>query len=820
MEYDLRGQWLLSGKFLTEPIPAAVPGDIADTLLKHHLIPDPFFGAQEEEIQFLAEEDFTYSTDFSYVLKWEDADEVILHFDSIDTIATVKVNGQVAAEPCNMFRSWDIPVKNLLTGGENHLEVQIHSPAAAGRAEAEKLPFPIPDSSMQRFRHLNLLRKIQCQAGWDWGVSVPTGGIYGKCHLFGVQTAYLTGVRNIQSFSGDCCIVRIIVDYVAVRSGEWELELSLQEETRRETIMVVPGEGSWETSWTVESPRRWYPAGYGEQPLYPLEVACESNKIVQEIGLRELTLCNDPDRVGKAMTFRVNGIDIFAKGANWIPADAFPARQTPELLWRRLYDALDANMNMIRIWGGGRYEDDAFYEFCDQHGILVWQDMMFACALYPATEEFCRNVEAEIRYQVRRLQYHPSVVIWCGDNEVQGALNWYPAAVEKPELYRENYQRLNRVIGKAVIAEDPSRVFWPSSPCAGPDDFSDNWHNDFCGDMHYWEVWHGGKDFSSYYNVRPRFCSEFGFQSYPSLETVAEFAPEEEWNVFSPLMDHHQKSPVGNGAIIGMFSKYFRMPDSFEHFLYVSQLQQALAIKTAVEYWRSTRPICMGTLYWQLNDNWPVVSWSSIEHNGNWKQLQYHAKRFYNPVLGMGFLNSAGELEFRVVCDMEECCEMKLSVAAVTWDGKVRDHREFTTNFHGAGAAISGMISPKEWPFAPQDGFWRIFAQAYDGEGMLLGEHENAAFAVPWKRYNLPQANISATLFSQLSDRSVAITLHTDAVALFVHLEAPGMCGHFSDSSFVMVPGEEKSVLFRSEREITADALKSVLQITHLRSCY
>ncbi len=305
-----------------------------------------------------------------------------------------------------------------------------------------------------------------------------------------------------------------------------------------------------------------------------------------------------------------------------------------ESVYRRLIDdARKANINMLRIWGGGQYEKDVFYEICDELGILLWHDLMFACSLYPSINWFLREVANEIAYQIPRLQHHPCIALWCGDNEVIGALQWYEESKKNRDKYVANYLRLNDFVGSKCKEYDPTRVFWPSSPCSGSMDFSDNWHDDRSGDIHYWDVWHGGKSFEAYYDVTPRFCSEFGFQSFPVLPTVAQYAEKSQWNITAAHMKHHQKNKRGNSIMLEMCSRYFRMPESFEQHLYISQVQQACAMQIGIEYWRTMRPVCMGTLYWQLNDNWPGASWSSIDYTGRWKLLHYQLKKSFEPVL-------------------------------------------------------------------------------------------------------------------------------------------------------------------------------------------
>ena len=352
------------------------------------------------------------------------------------------------------------------------------------------------------------------------------------------------------------------------------------------------------------------------------------------IGLRQVELVTNADETGNRFAFRVNGREIFMRGANWIPADALPARATPEAVRDLLTSAVEANMNMIRVWGGGQYEPDWFYEICSELGLMVWQDFMFACNLYPAHDhDWLNSVRLEASQQIRRLSSQPCMALWCGDNEVIGALSWFEESKANRDHYVAVYARLNAALEDAIAAAQPDVAFWPSSPSVGRLNFGDGWHNDSSGDMHFWDVWHSSKDFEHYRSVQPRFCSEFGFQSFPSNRLIESFTGEDDRNVSSQVMDVHQRNPGGNSRIVETLARYFRFPEKFEDMTWLSQVSQALAMKTAIEFWRSSKPRCMGTLYWQLNDTWPVASWASLEYGGGWKLTHYLARKFNAPVL-------------------------------------------------------------------------------------------------------------------------------------------------------------------------------------------
>jgi len=363
---------------------------------------------------------------------------------------------------------------------------------------------------------------------------------------------------------------------------------------------------------------------------------------------------------------------LYSRGANWIPQDALASNITKEKTKALLQSAVDANMNMIRIWGGGRYEADWFYDLCSQLGLLVWQDFMFACNIYPSDDKFLSNVELEVQEQVKRLNTHACLALWCGDNELIGALTWFDVTKNNRDRYLVGYDRLNRTIETNLKKIDNTSIWWPSSPSSGPMDFGDAWHNDKSGDMHFWDVWHSGKSFDHYRTINPRFCSEFGFQSFPSMHVIKQFSEKNDWNIASPIMESHQKNAGGNARIAETMFRYFRFPTGFEDFVYLSQIQQGLAIRTAVEYWRSIKPHCMGTLYWQLNDTWPVASWSSLNHGGSWKAMHYMAKRFYQPVYVFAIQNNeTNHIEFTAVNDTLEPVELNLNIFISDLKGKM-----------------------------------------------------------------------------------------------------------------------------------------------------
>ena len=810
---DLAGAWRLHRISTKESFPATVSGDTHSALLAAGRIPDPYWGTNELEVQWVGREDWAYERSFDVDAATLEEARIHLTFECLDTLADVSLNGKRVGSADNMFVRWRFDAKRYLRPGKNLLRVVFTSAENAAIAEAKKLPYPVPHVNHPvQSPHRNLIRKVQCHGGWDWGPCLMVSGIPGSASLDAWSDVRIDYVYTEQRHSKGKCVVRVFAECEAARAGEYELEVRIGEASARKQVGLVAGHNRPSVEVTVSAPKLWWPNGYGKANLYELSVRVGTHEVSKRIGLRTLQLVNKDDKTGLSMIFRVNGLDVFCKGANWIPLDALPQRESRERLEHLLESARDANMNMLRIWGGGRYETEDFYDLCDEKGIMIWHDMMFSCALYPSTPGFLANVEREIRHQVKRLRDHPSIALWCGNNEDVGALTWFPESKKNRDRYIVDYDRLNEgVIGRVVDECDPTRTFWPSSPSAGRGDYSDNWHDDRRGDMHYWSVWHESKPFSAYYDVTPRFCSEFGYQSFPSVHTVRTYAEEEELNVTSPVMEHHQRSPRGNSAITEMFTRYFRMPEGFENFVYLSQVQQALAIKTAVEYWRTLRPVCMGTLYWQLNDNWPVCSWSSVEYNGAWKLLHYAARRFFAPVLLCAWLKG-GRVEVSLVNDLPAEARCRATIAVVAFSGKLLKKES-----HDVRAPAGSARRVKSWALedlvsSPETAFLHL-ALERDGETSY-----NELFLTEPKRTPLQPAKVTTEV--EGTEGGFSVRLSTDAPAFYTALDAAGIAGEFSDNCMTLVPGTPRTVRFNPREKVTADRFRRGMSVRHLRDTY
>ncbi|WGV98392.1 glycoside hydrolase family 2 protein [Vibrio sp. YMD68] len=797
--FELNGTWQLTSPQRPDiNIPMTLPGDNVSALLHAGVIPNPYFADNEKKARWIEECEWHISRQFDVVQQVLSAKQVWMTLMRVDTLATFYINGQKVLTCGNMFAQQRVDIRPYLKQGENSIQVEFARVDLEGLERAKKLPFPIPSAmGNNQIPHMNLIRKAQCHSGWDWGICLMVSGIYDPIQIEIVNKLWLKSFSTDQQWQSDGSV---LVDvWVEVETDRHSHHVIVEFNGVTQSIQTE-GSGHYHCQFHEHEPQLWWPSGYGDAHLYPINVSCDEQSLSRKIGLRQLHLNNQTDEHGSAMEFVINGIPINAKGANWIPVDAMPGLESENRYRLLLQSAVDANMNMIRVWGGGQYESEAFYNLCDELGLLVWQDMMFACSLYPSDDAFLKDVEQELKFQIPRLKEHPSIALWCGDNEVIGAIGWYDESKNNKVKYTVNYDRLNRMIEQVIAQQDDSRRFWPSSPCNGELDFGDAWHDDSKGDMHFWDVWHSGKSFSAYLDVNPRFCSEFGFQSWPSFAEAKQFVPQQDWNITSPSFEQHQKNPRGNSIITEMFTRYFRFPSSFEHMLYLSQVQQAMAIKTACDHWRAIAPVCRGILFWQLNDNWPVSSWSSLEYSGRWKQLQYHTKRFFAPQY-LVFSEHTGELSLHLLNDAKAPVSVKAQLQWIEWQGNVKHSWQLNQTVSADSNTIvwqlDGILDANE----QKSGFFHVEAQA--GEKRIsntwLPTHELKT--LPMKR-----ANIGVNV------KGNQITLMADKPAFFVHLECD-TDGRFNDSSLTLLANQPVTLEFFGD---DLDAMAESLRVYHL----
>ena len=648
----LHDNWEMHRSDEPEWIAATVPGTVYTDLLNAGKMEDPFWKDNEDDALKRMDYDYEYRTSFACEPALLSSDEVILRFDGLDTIADITLNDVPLGHVENMHRTWEYPVKKLLKEKENELRVYFYSPTKYIAQAYEKAPTRGTEDAMNGFVHI---RKAHCMFGWDWGAHLPDAGIFRPVSLLGVDTARLTGVEVLQYHEENGVRLRLKpeIDTASKQrnlSEELSARVTITDPQGRETTYP----DGCKTDILIEKPMLWWPRGYGEQNLYTISVDLQkadgtiADNWTRKIGLRTITMDRTKDQWGERFATCVNGVNIFAMGADYIPEDHLLGRITRQTTKTLLEKAVFANFNTIRVWGGGYYPDDWFYDLCDEMGLVVWQDFMFACAVYDLTPEFEENITAEFIDNLRRIRHHASLGLTCGNNEMEQFVKdglW----VSKESEVRDYLIMYERILPQLMKQYAPQVFYWPSSPSSGGS--FDNPRDENRGDVHYWDVWHGNKPFSEYRKFYFRYLSEFGFQSFPSKKTVETFTDDErDMNIFSYIMEKHQRNGSANGKIMSYMQQTYRYPSDFESVVYASQLLQADAIRYGVEHFRRNRndSRCMGAVYWQFNDCWPVASWSSVDYCQRMKALHYYAKRFFAPIMisceEQGMLGSGQEL--------------------------------------------------------------------------------------------------------------------------------------------------------------------------------
>ncbi len=638
----LHDGWQMYQVGIKERMPAKVPGSVYNDLLLNGKMEDPYYRDNELKALKIMDNDFVYETVFDVDNAMLANEQIMLAFDGVDTVADIYLNDTWLASVKNMHRSYEFAVKDFLKEKENVLRVELHSPTKYIKEANEKDPIPGTSDAMRGFPHL---RKAHCMFGWDWGPRLPDAGIWKDVKLIGFSEARIDSVyvRQIHENSK----VTLYLDVDVERIGEENIRRFGRDDNRLEgldlQVLLTTPSGEIQTftkeeavkGITIEAPMLWWPNGYGEQPLYEIEVQLVKASGVEvwkrRIGLRTMTMYREKDAYGESFCHMVNGIKVFAMGADYIPEDNILSRITPERTYDLLLQAKNANHNCIRVWGGGFYPFDAFFDACDELGLMVWEDFMFACAVYNLTEEFEENIKAEFIDNIKRIRHHACLGLWCGNNEMEMFVDQGGEWVNSPTQKSDYVKMYEYIIPKILKEYDPQTFYWPASPSSGG--AFDKPNDENYGDAHYWEVWHGNKPITEYRKFYFRYVSEFGFQSFPGLKTCETFTEPEDRNVFSYVMEKHQRNAAANGKIMNYMEQTFLYPTSFEIILYASQLLQAEAMRYGVEHFRRNRGRCMGAVVWQLNDCWPVASWSSIDYCGRWKALHYYEKRFFAPLM-------------------------------------------------------------------------------------------------------------------------------------------------------------------------------------------
>lgn len=815
--YSLNGPWTLHRDATGTSYPAIVPGDVYSDLIDAEVIDRPFFRDNERRYQWVSEEKWIYRREFSVPDTILEKSVQRIVFEGLDTFASINLNGVCLGTTENMFRRYEYDVTGLLRLDGNILRIVFDSPVNKARSIGEQLSFKIPYTGEAEWvaTHTcrNLIRKCQCQAGWDWGPAFLTSGVWKDVSLVGFDAARIRRVKTVQFHNGGKVTVKAFVQLDLASPGTYTLSMEIGGKTIVKEFSLDPGNSEAMTELTLNQPALWWPRGYGDQNLHSLRITLHHEQtLIDEqtlrVGFRQIELVQEPDEFGEAFYFRINGVPIFLKGYNWIPASIFPSRLKRDDYSTLLQDAALAHCNLLRVWGGGIYEHSDFYDLCDELGLLVWQDFMFACAMYPWDDAFLANVSEEAIDQIWRLSPHPSLLMWCGNNECEQALDWYPESRVHRDQFLTGYHKLFiDTLGRIAHNESPDRPYWPSSPTNGSGIYGDP-NDSTRGDVHYWEVWHGGKRFQSYLSVLPRMSTEYGFQSVPSLDTLEAAMEPSDLNISSSMMDYHQRSAIGNRAMVEHMMYEYRLPTSFKDFVYLSQVQQAMAMKVATEHWRRIKPRNMGTIIWQLNDIWPGNSWSALEYGGKWKVLHSFAQRFFAPVL-FSLVKSSSAVEVWATSDRPYLVQGSFALQVHSFDGIVL--RSWNESFALNAQESRQLLLLEHHTLIPKEDPNHVFLVLHGTDGSEISI--NWEFLVPAKHCPLSDAQVEVEL--RATGAQTEITLRTDRPIFHVWLDPIGRHGIFDDNGFILLPDTPKVVRF-TPRDGSGLLKEEELSYTHL----
>ena len=801
---------------------ATVPGCVHTDLKHHGLIPEPFWASNELALQWIEEREWEYRCTFSVSRDMLTETVVDLVAEGLDTVATVRLNGKQVALADNMFTGYRWNVKRFLRAGENVLCIRFGGVMDYIRTHrTDHKPREMNDPK----GGCTVIRKQQCQFGWDWGPRFVTAGIWKEISLEAWSGNRLDGIRIKQEHRDDGT-VRL---YLRPELAKDDLYAICQWRLTLGSVLVAEGRG---VEILVEHPQLWWPNGQGQRPLYTLavEVSQPNGSVIgqwtRRIGLRTVVLDRHADEWGESFQFVINGRPVFAKGANWIPAHSFVAGLKRVDYERDLSSAAQAHMNMIRVWGGGIYESEDFYDICDELGLLVWQDFMFACTPYPGDSAFVASVREEAEYQVRRLRHRTCLALWCGNNEVFGC-NGADLTASKQKL--ADYEVIFHDTLPAVVAtHDGVTDYWPSSPWRGDHDTS-NAAGVMRGDTHYWDVWHGRHPVKDYEKHDFRFVSEFGMQSFNSPATQATFCPADDGNVFGPTMENHQKNRFGNQIILDYVSRRYRFPKDQDALLYLSQLNQAYCMQTGVEHWRRNMPRCMGALYWQLNDCWPVASWSSLEFTGRWKALHHVARRFFAPMMACAHVpgqetDSIGNYRKTTVREVHlyTVCDAPLAKPGVMrWDLFHLDGRRLKRGQLKVALRPGESVKQKTLDLAAllvshgRDSLVLRISLEVDGQRVS----EDTVFLTPPRFLALPKARTTVAI-KIVSPTSATLTFSSTAFQHRFCFDLRDLAHRSSDNFFELYPREPKTITVDFSQPQTAAKLRRALMWQSLADSY
>jgi beta-mannosidase len=793
---NLAGAWQVSDADKNDWIAATVPGCIHTDLLKAGKIPDPFYRDNESKVKWVGETDWKYKRAFQVSDELLQRDRVLLRCEGLDTLATIKINGKEVGRADNMFRTWEYDVKSALHAGANEIEITFASPFPYMTSRKAELPAKMRDRSW--------VRKEPCQFGWDWGPTLVTCGIYKKIALVAFDTARLADVLILQDHSQKGRVdLQVQVAAETTRASALRAVVSVRDNPKEVgTAEMTLADGKGSGNVTIKEPKIWWPNGMGEHPLYTVETRLlDANGTVldqssKRVGLRTLKLLPPDKATQTPLRFEVNGVQYFSKGANCIPFDSFNNRVTPEILRRYIADAAAANMNTLRFWGGGYYEEDEAFDACDEMGIVVWLDFKFACSGYPTFDNaFMENVKLEARDQLLRLRHHPSIGVWCGNNEI---------AMMKC-MARPDYDKLfHELLGGQAKIFAPQANYVPGSPD--------------CGDKHYWAVWHGGKPFEAYRD-QSGFMSEFGLQSFPEPKSVRLYTDESDRaSITSPVMVSHEKNAglKGIGKIQKYLDMYFKPAKDFDSTLWLSQIMQAYGIKMGAESWRQGMPKSMGCVFWQYNDCWPVASWSSVDYYGRWKALQYAARRFYAPLLVSGLEHpDKRTVDVFVSSDRMEAIKGKVSWTATDVSGNVLEQGSKELEIPARKSQqVCTLDLGKQCQALGTNGVLTWLKLEVGGQTVS----ENLVLFTAPKAIALANPQIHADVTESQDGFLVSLTAQKPALWAWITLTEGD--AKYSDNFVHLFPGSPKQILVKPTQPVSLDEFEKRLRVQSLFDTY
>lgn len=820
-KFLLDGIWTLTEPHSGTCYPAAVPGSVMNDLLNAGAASDPYYGLQETAAKALFLNDYRFDRSFELTSLQLNHQQMVLVCEGLDTIADIFLNGKKVASVSDMHRTWRFDVKPFLHTGINQISIYFYSPNRfVENAHQNSDIFYTATGSM----HGNgYLRKAHYMFGWDWGPQIPDAGIFRSIYLeYGSAPAF-SDIRIRQSHCDGTVTVSVETEAVLL-SQSHDLSVCC-------TLTAPDGTRQFQTalqgqplSILVEDPKLWWPNGVGEHPLYQLKTELKDGSQVLDsrthtIGLRTITVSTQPDQWGSEFAITVNGVKIFAMGANYIPEDNILPRVTRQRTERLIADCAEANFNCIRVWGGGYYPDDFFYEACDRQGILVWQDLMFACNVYDLNQEFEENIVQETIDNVKRLRHHACLALWCGNNEMEWGWGepWARIQGHRPKYPADYLKIFERILPLTVRQYDDQTFYWLSSPSSGGS-FDDP--NGFDrGDNHYWEVWHSNKPFTEYRNFHFRFCSEYGFQSFPHSKTIDSFCPKEEQNIFSEILEAHQKNGQANGKILSYIAGYYCYPSGMANLTYISQILQLKAIQYGVDHWRRNRGRCMGSLYWQLNDCWPVASWASLDYYGRWKALHYGAKRFYAPVMASACEETELSPHITYYFHNDTLLSQKASLTVKLIDRHFQVITQQTVCCFADPMSVKPVLEMDFSSYLDWNGEReRIAVFELSQSGVVISRGSNL-FVKP-KHFHLQKPSYSASI-TDLGN-CFALTVKADCFSSYLELGFDRYDVIFSDNYFDLTDPEGRTVTFPKTGvdKATTEQLLASLQIKSVADSY